>query len=73
VFHVNNHKQGNIVDPWAQIGPKRKKLLEGSWAKLFQQEILLKLPVESLRKHYHDWNERIPSIPRSRIAATKEL
>jgi len=58
VFHVNNHKQGNIVDPWAQIGPKRKKLLEGSWAKLFQQEILLKLPVESLRKHYHDWNGR---------------
>jgi len=58
VFHVNNHKQGNIVDPWAQIGPKRKKLLEGSWAELFQQEILLKLPVESLRKHYHDWNGR---------------
>jgi hypothetical protein len=58
VFHVNNHKQGHIVDPWAQIGPKRKKRLEGSWAELFQQEILLKLPVESLRKHYHDWNGR---------------
>ena len=58
MFHVNNHKQGNIVDPWAQIGPKRKKLLEGSWAELFQKEILLKLPVDSLRKHYHDWNGR---------------
>jgi len=58
VFHVNNHKQGNIVDPWEQIGPKRKKLLKGSWAELFQKKILLKLPVESLRKHYHDWNGR---------------
>lgn len=27
-----------------------------SW--LFQQKILLTLPVEALRKHYHDWNGR---------------
>ncbi len=31
MFHVNNHKQGNIVDPWGYVGPKRRKLPEGSW------------------------------------------
>jgi hypothetical protein len=58
MFHVKNHKQLNICDPWAHLGPKRRKVLEGSWAGLFQKKILPGLPVESLRKHYHDWNGR---------------
>lgn len=58
MFNVKNHKQLNICDPWAHLGPKRRKLLEKSWAGLFQKEILPGLPVESLRKHYHDWNGR---------------
>jgi hypothetical protein len=58
MFHVKNHKQLNIFDPWVHLGAKRRKLLENSWAGLFQQEILPKLPVEALRSHYHDWNGR---------------
>jgi len=58
MFHVKNHKQHNIFDPWAHLGPKRRKLLNDSWAGLFQQKILPELPVDSLRKHYHDWNGR---------------
>ena len=58
MFHVKNHKQLNICDPWAHLGPKRRKVLERSWAGLFQKKILPGLPVEALRKHYHDWNGR---------------
>lgn len=58
MFHVKNHKQGNIIDPWGYLGPGRRKLLEDSWAGLFQQKILSNLPVESLRNHYHAWNGR---------------
>ncbi len=58
MFHVKNHKQLNICDPWVHLGPKRRKVLENSWAGLFQKKILPGLPVESLRKHYHDWNGR---------------
>ncbi len=58
MFHVKNHKQLNIFDPWEHLGPKRRKLLDDSWSGLFQQKILPKLPVESLRGHYHDWNGR---------------
>jgi len=54
MFHVKNHKQHNICDPWAYLGPKRRKLLDDSWAGLFQEKILPGLPVESLRDHYHD-------------------
>lgn len=58
MFHVKNHKQLNICDPWIHLGPKRRKVLEDSWAGLFQKKILPGLPVESLRRHYHDWNGR---------------
>ena len=58
MFHVKNHKQAYIFDPWGHLGPKRRKLLDKSWSGLFQQQILPALPVEALRKHYHDWNGR---------------
>jgi len=63
MFHVKNHKQLNIFDPWAHLGPKRRKLLDSSWAGLFQQHILPQLPVESLRRHYartcRAWTDRL--------------
>ena len=40
------------------FGPKRRKLLHSSWAGLFQQHILPELPVELLRRHYHDCHGR---------------
>ncbi len=58
MFHVKNHKQACIFDPWGYLGPKRRKLLDKSWAGLFQQKILPELPVKALRKHYHEWNGR---------------
>ena len=58
MFHIKNHKQLNIFDPWDHLGSKRRKMLEKSWAGLFQKKILPTLPVESLRKHYHDSNGR---------------
>jgi hypothetical protein len=58
MFHVKNHKQHHIFDPWGYLGPKRRKELEDSWAGLFRQAILPELPVDALRKHYNNWNGR---------------
>ncbi len=59
MFHVKNYTQAYIFDPWGHLGPKRRKLPDKSWSSgLFQQKILPTLPVEALRKHYHDWNGR---------------
>ncbi len=54
MFHVKDNKQGYIFDPFEYLGPKRLSELKNSWAEIFRSEILPALPVESLRKYYHD-------------------
>jgi IS5 family transposase len=48
VIYVKDHKQYNMFNPFEHLGPKRLALLESSWAHLFREEILHKLPVEKL-------------------------
>jgi len=59
MFHVKNHKQPYIFDPFGHLGDKRRDLLSNSWAGLFRQQILPVLPVDALRKHYHDCQGRL--------------
>jgi len=48
MIHIKDHTQKNLFDPWAFLGPKRRQLLDQSWAGLFQKELLGELPVEKL-------------------------
>jgi hypothetical protein len=48
MIHIKDHKQKDLFDPWAFLGPKRRKLLDQSWAGLFQKELLGELPVGKL-------------------------
>jgi len=48
MIRPRNYRQGSLIDPWGDLGPKRRQLLEKSWAGLFRQEILAELPVEQL-------------------------
>jgi len=48
VIKIKNHNQLQIFDLWSHLGPKRRKLLDESWASLFQKELLPVLPVEKL-------------------------
>jgi len=45
MIHIKDHKQKDLFDPWAFLGPKRRELLDQSWAGLFQKELLGELPV----------------------------
>jgi len=63
MIHTKDHKTVNIFDPFDYLGPKRKSLIENSWAKIFRDEILPELPVHKLLPFYHS----------SRGAPTKEL
>ena len=56
MFHVKDNKQGYIFEQFEYLGPKRLTGLKNSWPEIFRQEILPALPVESLRKYYHDKN-----------------
>jgi len=48
VIHTKDHTTGYLFDPWAHLGPKRRKLMQESWAGLFRDHILLELPVHTL-------------------------
>ena len=63
MIYTKDHKTVNIFDPFDYLGPKRKSLIENSWAKIFRDEILPELPVHKLQPFYHS----------SRGAPTKEL
>src|SRR3989304_5348643 len=48
MFHARDWKTGSLFDKWAYMGPKRRNLLDDSWAGLFRREILPELPVEKI-------------------------
>ena len=53
MFHVRDRRTGSLFDPWAYLGPKRRRLLDRSWAGLFRKEILPHLPVEAITAAFH--------------------
>lgn len=58
MIHVKDHKQYDMFNPFEHLGPKRLALLESSWAHLFREEILHKLPAEKLFPLYDDLKGR---------------
>lgn len=54
MIHVKDHKQVDMFHPFEHLGPKRLALLKSSWAHLFREEILHKLPVEMLFPCYSE-------------------
>lgn len=54
MIRVKDHKQGEIFDPWAYLGPKRRKRLDESWAGLFREHVLEDLPVDLFVKFFSD-------------------
>ena len=54
MIHIKNHKQQALFDPWSFLSPKRRELLEQSWAGLFQKELLCELPVGEVASFFKD-------------------
>src|SRR4030066_432272 len=48
MFYSKNRKTGQLFDQWHYLGPKRRKLMDESWAGLFREKILPELPVERM-------------------------
>lgn len=58
MINVKDHKQRDMFNPFAHLGPKRLALLESSWAHLFREEILHNLPAEKLFPFYDEFRGR---------------
>jgi hypothetical protein len=54
MIFTKDHKTRDMFDPLARFGRHRRGLLEGSWAKLFREEILHELPVYRVARHYSE-------------------
>ncbi len=51
---VRDHATGSLSDPWRHLGPKRRRLLEKSWAGVFREFLLHELPVVEVSRHFSD-------------------
>lgn len=49
---IRDHQTGDLFDPWAHLGEKRRRLLDRSWAGVFRKHLLEHLPVSELKPHF---------------------
>jgi hypothetical protein len=54
MIHIKNHRQKDLFDPWSFLSPKRRELLDQSWAGLFQKQLLCELPVGEVASFFSD-------------------
>jgi len=52
MIRIKNHKQGDLFDPWGHLSPKRRDLLDKSWAGLFREHLLCELPVAEISSYF---------------------
>ena len=50
--NVKNPNQRYIFDPWGEISPKRRQLLEAGWPGLFREHILPSIPVSKVSRYF---------------------
>ncbi|MDQ3333335.1 MAG: transposase [Planctomycetota bacterium] len=49
-----DHQSRDLFDPWEHWGPKRRRLLEQSWAGVFREYLLAHLPLAELATGFRD-------------------
>ena len=59
MFYIKDHKTRYLFDPFEHLGPKRRKMLEESWAGVFREHVLSKLPVDLFAEIFSADNGRL--------------
>ena len=54
MIRIKDQNQGVLFDPWHFLSPKRRDLLDQSWAGLFQKELLRELPVDEVASSFRE-------------------
>lgn len=52
--NINNPNQLYIFDPWGDMSPKRRQLLEAGWPGLFREHILPSIPVSKVSRYFDE-------------------
>jgi hypothetical protein len=53
MIRFNDHKRQQLFDPWGNMSPKRRQMLDRSWPGLFKEYILPELPVSELSPFFN--------------------
>jgi hypothetical protein len=51
MFTLHDRRTGELFDRWSDLGDKRRRLMERSWAGVFRDHLLVELPVDDLCRH----------------------
>ena len=51
MFTLRDRRTGELFDRWSDLGDKRRRLLERSWAGVFRNHLLVELSVDALCGH----------------------
>ena len=63
MMYTKDHKTPSLFYLWGHRGPKRHTLMEQSWARLFQKEILCELPVNKIAPFFTAGFRQHPDKP----------
>ena len=58
MIHIRDHQTPYLFDPWSFLGPKRRRLMEESWAGVFREHILRELPVDKIAPYFSEGRGR---------------
>ena len=58
MIHTRDHQTDYLFDPWNYLGPKRRRLMEESWAGVFREHILRELPVHKIAPYFSEGSGR---------------
>ena len=58
---LRDRRTGDLFDRWSELGEKRRRLLNRSWAEVFRSHLLDELPIDDLLPHFDEPTGR-PSI-----------
>ena len=54
MFTLRDRRTGDLFDRWSDLGEKRRRLLDRSWAGVFRNHLLGALPADALCRHLDD-------------------
>lgn len=51
---LRDRRTGYLFDRWSELGEKRRRLLNRSWAEVFRSHLLDDLPIDELLPHFDE-------------------
>lgn len=51
---LRDRRTGDLFDRWSELGEKRRRLLDRSWAEVFRNHLLDDLPIDELLPHFDE-------------------